>query len=161
MISYFTRFSKSRNRRFQFTCPVKVKISIWDSSCPSSHLTATSCLFEYKGVVRTIHLSNTRQRLILQRCRLFRHRSLILGRSIFIIIFSKPNSLFPTELFAFSKMKNGREKIVLVSFIKRFNFELNKILFIITRHSFKNYIIYLLLCTGKGGQVEPKAKLNN
>ena len=43
--------------------------------------------------------------------RFYRHRSLILGPSISTIIFSKPDSLFPTDLFAFGK--SGREKISL------------------------------------------------
>ena len=59
-------------------------------------------------MARAIHLFNTCERLILQRCRFCRHRSLILERSISTTIFSKPDSLFPTDLFAFGK--SGREK---------------------------------------------------
>ena len=64
-----------------------------------------SYLFKCKGMARTIHLFNT---CSAQRCRFCRHRSLILGCSISTTIFSKPDSLFPTDLFAFGKI--GREK---------------------------------------------------
>ena len=66
-------------------------------------------------MARAIHLFNTCERLILQRCRFCRHRSLILERSISTTIFSKPDFLFPTDLFAFGK--SGREKISLERYV--------------------------------------------
>ena len=78
----------------------------------SNHISEIRAIFESfdcyllknKGMAHALHLFNTCEQLILQRCRFCRPRSLILGRNI-----SEPDSLLPTDLLP--SAKRGRQKI--------------------------------------------------